>query len=127
MCAAKNNQAVTPAVTPTPATPASMLAALQAATTTKQQGIFTLAVHAAFGVHPPLVLGGVQAPQRGGAIANVWLQYLHMLQQGITPTCVGMVAALPQANTNNTKQEFYRAAKWFSALPAWVAAQTPNP
>ena len=122
MGTAKNAQSATN--TNTPATPAQMLQALQSAATIKQQGVFVQAVASAFGAAtPPLVLGGVQAPQRAGQISNVWLCYLQMLQQGSAPSVAQVLAALPNANSNNIKIEYYRAAKWFAAYPAWVAAQ----
>lgn len=117
--------AQTQAAPATPATPAQMLQTLASAAKQQQSGVFLQTVQHALQtqVAPPLVLGGVQAPQRAGACCTVWLQYLHLLGAGVTPTVQAVLNALPNANTNNTKIEFYRCAKWFSALPAWVATQ----
>lgn len=109
--------------TPTP-TPANLVTALQSATKQQQQGVFLQAANAAFNAQLPLYLNGVQAPQRAGACANVWLQVLaHLQAHNTLPTCAQVVAALPSANTNNTKIEAYRCFKWLQGVPAYVSAQ----
>lgn len=88
------------------------------------QGIFLQTAQATFGCALPLTLGGVQAPQRAGACNTVWCMYIQLLAvQGAAPTVKQVLAALPDANANNTKIEFYRAAKWVAAVPAYLAAQ----
>ena len=113
--------------TPAAATPAAMLQALQTLQTQQKQGVFLQALQSAFAltVVPPLVLGGVQAPQRAGQIANVWLCYLAQVQQGKTPTAAQLVALLPTANVNNTKIEAYRVARYMQAFATWYAQQQP--
>lgn len=115
--------------TPAPAATANpLVSALQAATATKQSGVWLQAANVAFNAQLPLVLGGVQAPQRAGQICNVWLQVLaHLQAHNALPTCAQVVAALPNANVNNTKIEAYRAFKWLQAAAQYVTAQTPNP
>jgi len=120
---AKNTQA-TPAQATPAQTPNALVTALQAHTTTKQQGVFINAANAAFGAALPLYLNGVQAPQRTGACATVWLQVLaHLQQHNALPTCAQVVAALPTCNVNNVKIEAYRAFKWLQGVPAHLAAQ----
>lgn len=118
MCAAKNTQATTQATTQ--ANP--LLAAITASTTSKQQGVFLQQANAAFNATLPLYLNGVQAPQRAGACATVWLQVLaHLQAHNALPTCAQVVSALPQCNVNNVKIEAYRAFKWLQGVPAHLA------
>lgn len=120
---AKNTQA-TPAQATPAQTPNALVSALQAATATKQSGVWLQAANQAFNAQLPLVLGGVQAPQRAGQICNVWLQVLaHLQQNNALPTCAQVVAALPNANINNTKIEAYRCFKWLQAAAQYVSAQ----
>ena len=126
MCA----KTVTPAATPatpaaTPATPAAMLQALQAQQTQAVKGVFCSMLAQYFNcATPPLVLGGVQAPQRAGAITTVWCTFVHLLRgNGSTPTCAQVIGLLPNANTNNTRIEYYRVARYMQAFAAWYAAQ----
>ena len=88
------------------------------------QGVFLQTANATFGVQLPLTLGGVQAPQRAGACNTVWVQYVTLLAVlGAAPTVAQVLHALPECNPNNVKIEFYRAAKWVAAVPAYIAAQ----
>lgn len=92
------------------------------------QGVFLQTAQATFGAQLPLSLGGVQAPQRAGALNTVWCMYIQLLAvQGAAPTVKQVLAALPDANANNTKIEFYRVAKWVAAVPAYLAAQATKP
>lgn len=119
MCAAKT---ATPAVTP-----AQALQALATQAQAVKTGVFCNMLAQYFNcATPPLVLGGVQAPQRNGAITTVWCAYVHLLQSnGATPTVAQLVAQLPTANVNNTKIEAYRVARYMQAFAAWYAQQTP--
>ena len=122
MCAKTVTPAATPAVT---VTPAQALQALQTQAQAVKTGVFCnmLAQYFACAV-PPLVLGGVQAPQRNGACASVWCTYVHLLQaNGNVPSVAQVLNALPNGNTNNTKIEYYRVAKYMVAFTAWYAAQ----
>lgn len=112
-----------------PAATPNLVAALQQHTQATKQGVFLQAANAAFNAQLPLYLNGVQAPQRAGACATVWLQVLtHLQAHNALPTCAQVVAALPACNVNNVKIEAYRAFKWLQGVPAHLAqAQTPNP
>lgn len=113
-------QTQTQAATPTAA---NLLATLQAGTQAKQQGVFITAANAAFNAQLPLCIAGVQAPQRAGACATVWLQVLQHLQtNNALPTCAQVVAALPSCNVNNVKIEAYRCFKWLQGVPVYLAA-----
>ena len=130
MCATKtkavNATAVaTPVVTPVN----SVLLAISNNNKSTMQGVFLQTANATFNATLPLTLNGVQAPQRAGALNTVWCMYLQLLAvQGAAPSVKQVLAALPNCNSNNTKIEFYRVAKWVAAVPAYLAAQqTPNP
>lgn len=125
MCATKTktvNVTATPTVAVTPVN--NLLLAISNNTKATTQGVFLQTAQATFGCALPLTLGGVQAPQRAGALNTVWCMYLQLLVvQGAAPTVAQVLQALPNANNNNTKIEFYRAAKWVAAVPAYIAAQ----
>lgn len=125
MCATKT-KAVNVTATPTAAvTPVnSLLLAISNNNKQTVQGVFLQTAQATFGCALPLTLNGVQAPQRAGALNTVWCMYLQLLVvQGAAPTVAQVLQALPNANANNTKIEFYRVAKWVAGVPAYLQAQ----
>lgn len=102
----------------------SLLLAISNNTKATVQGVFLQTANATFGCTLPLTLGGVQAPQRAGACNTVWVQYVTLLAiLGAAPTVSQVLHALPECNPNNVKIEFYRAAKWVAAVPAYIAAE----
>lgn len=125
MCATKTktvNATATATATVTPVN--SLLLAISNNSKATMQGVFLQTANATFGCALPLTLNGVQAPQRAGALNNVWCMYLQLLVvQGNAPSVAQVLQALPNANANNTKIEFYRVAKWVAAVPAYIAAQ----
>lgn len=127
MCATKTkavNATATPVVNAGVTPVNSLLLAISNNTKATTQGVFLQTANATFGVQLPLTLNGVQAPQRAGALNTVWCMYLQLLVvQGNAPTVAQVLQALPLANGNNTKIEFYRVAKWVAGVPAYIAAQ----
>jgi len=125
MCATKTktvNATATATATVTPVN--SLLVAIANNNKATMQGVFLQTANATFGCNLPLTLNGVQAPQRAGALNTVWCMYLQLLVvQGNAPSVKQVLAALPNCNSNNTKIEYYRVAKWVAAIPAYIAAQ----
>jgi len=125
MCATKTkavNATATPTAVVVPVNP--LLLAISNNNKATVQGVFLQTAQATFGCPLPLSLGGVQAPQRAGACNAVWVMYIQLLAvQNAAPSVAQVLAALPECNTNNVKIEFYRAAKWVAAVPAYIAAQ----
>lgn len=125
MCATKTKTVNATATATATVTPVSaLLVAISNNNKSTMQGVFLQTANATFNAALPLTLGGVQAPQRAGALNNVWCMYLQLLVvQGAAPSVAQVLLALPNANANNTKIEFYRVAKWVAAIPAYLQAQ----
>lgn len=68
----------------------------------------------------PKVCNGVQAPQRAGKCANVWIAVVdHLVAHHQMPSVSQVLAALPGENSNNVKIEYYRAVKFIQGLPRY--------
>lgn len=96
----------------------SILNAIAASSASASKGVFSEFAETQLGAPCPKICNGVQAPQRAGKCANVWLEVVRCLvNNGRMPNVQEVIAQLPNENVNNVKIEFYRAVKYVQGLP----------
>lgn len=100
----------------------NIISAISASAETAKKGVFSEYAESNFGLPVPKVCNGVQAPQRAGKCANVWMEVVRLLAtSNAMPSVQAILAALPAENVNNVKIEYYRAVKFIQGLPTYWA------